>query len=273
MKTIFKSILLILPAMLMTGCLGLHQLTVTPTVTLDKGNFKFVRYVEAEEESIYILGIGGMGAGQAGKNAYSKLVEKAHLKKNQAIANVSYRRNNNMYFPMGFFYTRVTTVVSGWVVEFYDENGSFAQVSDSLDIDDAPILTVDSLTRADGSLAPGNLEGEVDAEQGVTYESDHFCWTTQNPEVDILEVYYDKGNSVIVLSDESYANEKLTIRTVEGDEYVVKATKRAHYVPGVGSVEDGGCKIELKNCDLVFPFSIIHSSDPKKTIVNISLNN
>ena len=110
MKTIFKSILLILPAVLMTGCLGLHQLMVTPTVTLDKGNFKFVRYVEAEEESIYILGIGGMGAGQAGKNAYSKLVEEAHLKKNQAIANGSYRRNNNMYFPMGFFYTRVTTV-------------------------------------------------------------------------------------------------------------------------------------------------------------------
>ena len=270
MKTIFKSILLILPAVLMTGCLGLHQLTVTPTVTLDKGNFKFVRYVEAEEESIYILGIGGMGAGQAGKNAYSKLVEKAHLKKNQAIANVSYRRNNNMYFPMGFFYTKVTTVVSGWVVEFYDENGSFAQVSDSLDIDDAPILTVDSLARADGSLAPGNLEGEVDAEQGVTYESDKYRWTTQNPDVDILKVYYERGNTIIVLSDKSYANKELTIKTVEGDEYVAKAVKRTRYRPGVGSVDGGGCKIKLKNCDLSFPFSIIHPSDTKKTIVDIS---
>lgn len=269
MKTIFKSVLLLLPAALLTGCLGLHQLTVTPAVTLDRGNFKFVRYVEAEEESIYVLGIGGMGEGQAGKNAYGKLVEEAHLKKNQAIANVSYRRNNNMYFPMGIFYTKVTTVVSGWVVEFYDENGSFAQASDSLEVDDAPILSTDTLARADENLVSGNPEVEVDSMQGVTYESDRFCWTTQNEEVDVMEVYFDKGNTIIVLSDNSYANEKLTVRTADGDEYVAKAIKRAHYVPGVGSVDDGGCKIELKNCDLAFPFSVIHPSDPMKTISNI----
>ena len=138
-----------LPTALLTGCLGLHQLTVLPTVTLDKGNFKFLRYVEAEEESNYILGIGGMGAGQAEKNAYSKLVEKARLAKNQAIANVSYRRNNKLYFPFGIFYAKSTTVVSGWVVEFCDENGCFSQASDSLEVSDSlPVGLSDSIAVA-----------------------------------------------------------------------------------------------------------------------------
>ena len=243
-----------LPTALLTGCLGLHQLTVLPTVTLDKGNFKFLRYVEAEEESNYILGIGGMGAGQAEKNAYSKLVEKARLAKNQAIANVSYRRNNKLYFPFGIFYAKSTTVVSGWVVEFCDENGCFSQASDSLEVSDS---------------LPVGLSDSIAVAQNVRYESEYFYWTTQNPDVQV-NVFYDHGNTVIELSDESYLGAKLTVRTDDGDEYAAEASKNRTYRPGYGIVEEKGCEIILKNCDLAFPFSIIHHSDSNKTITNIS---
>lgn len=125
MKTIFsvssKTLCHLLLLSLFTACLGTHHLTITPSVSLNQGNFKYVRPVSAKEQSVYILGIGGMSSEQQTANAYNSLINEAWLRPNQAVANVSYRTSIRRYFPFGIFCTEVTTVASGWVVEFLPE--------------------------------------------------------------------------------------------------------------------------------------------------------
>ena len=115
---------LMLFVLIMNSCAGLHQLVPQSSVSLDRGNFKYVKFVEAEETSIYVFGIGGMSRKARNTNAYNKLVEKAELTSNQAIANVSIRRNTHLYFPVGIVVTSVTTIASGWVIEFEGEADS-----------------------------------------------------------------------------------------------------------------------------------------------------
>ena len=103
-----------------TACFGVHNLTVLPSASLDRGNFKYIKYVEGRESSVYVLGIGGMSAAARTHNAYNVMCEKAQLGPNQAIANVSARENTHLYFPFGAIVTSRTTIVSGWVVEFDD---------------------------------------------------------------------------------------------------------------------------------------------------------
>lgn len=118
-KAYLKSLLGIIIATT-TSCAGLHSVTALPSVSLDRGNFKYVRHLEEKEETTFILGIGGMSKKAREENAYNKMVEKADLLPNQAIANVSFRKNVSLFFPMGFFVTKVNTIVSGDVVEFMD---------------------------------------------------------------------------------------------------------------------------------------------------------
>lgn len=102
------------------GCAGMHSVTALPSATLDRGNFKYVRPVEATESAVYVFGIGGMSGRAREENAYNKMMEEANLGPNQTIVNVSFRKNTHLYFPLGVFCTSVTTRVSGWVVEFLD---------------------------------------------------------------------------------------------------------------------------------------------------------
>lgn len=150
MKTIFsvssKILCHLLLLSLFTACLGTHHLTITPSVSLNQGNFKYVRPVSAKEQSVYILGIGGMSSEQQTANAYNSLINEAGLRPNQAVANVSYRTSARRYFPFGIFYTVVTTVASGWVVEFLPEHpNGVAQASqgekkDSIVHSDPPLM-------------------------------------------------------------------------------------------------------------------------------------
>ena len=63
-----------------------------------------------------------MSSSQQTANAYNTLINEAWLRPNQAVANVSYRTSVRRYFPFGIFCTEVTTVASGWVVEFLPEH-------------------------------------------------------------------------------------------------------------------------------------------------------
>lgn len=115
-----KFILLTVCTFILSGCAGFHQLQTTPSVSLDRANFKMIRQVEGTETSVYILGIGGMSPWARNNNAINKMIKKAELKDNQAIAYISTRTNSHFYFPFGLIASSVTTVATGWVVEFTD---------------------------------------------------------------------------------------------------------------------------------------------------------
>ena len=71
------------------------------------------------------------------------MVKKAQLQPNQAIVNVSLRTNRHLYFPFGAIVTSVTTIASGWVVEFTDgENAStnnFGTNNNNVSVTNTPI--------------------------------------------------------------------------------------------------------------------------------------
>lgn len=118
---------------LFVGCAGIHNLQTTPSVSLNQGNFRMIRPVQAEEKAVYVFGIGGMSKDAKQGNAMDKLFKQANLEQNQAIAFINTRKNTHLYFPLGAIVTTVTTVASGWVVEFAGPDGKFSEGAESVE--------------------------------------------------------------------------------------------------------------------------------------------
>ncbi len=116
---------------MLVGCAGFHELQTTQTVSINQGNFRMIRPVQAEESSVYIFGIGGLGWNAQTVNAVDKLIYETNLEPNEAIAYISTRKNTAFY--VGGIVTRVNTVASGWVVAFADADGNLPEAPSKME--------------------------------------------------------------------------------------------------------------------------------------------
>lgn len=118
-----RSILLMVTALSMWSCVGLTHITSPNSVSLNQGNFKFVKTVSAETQASYILGIGGF-SDQANVDVIDLLRRKANLAQNQALADIHIKKTTKVW-ALGFYITRILTATAT-VVEFSsDESNNF----------------------------------------------------------------------------------------------------------------------------------------------------
>lgn len=170
MKSILSGLSLCLSGLFLTSCFGAHNLTITPSVSLERANYKYIGTVSAEQGAVYVLGIGGMRQEQMEYNAYSKMVEKANLKPNQAIANISYKTSKRLYFPFGFFCAKVTTVVSGTIVEFLPEGTDIKKENRPL-----PALIERESKKTQLDSAKNQIQSEVANVLRIQYHQEDAC--------------------------------------------------------------------------------------------------
>lgn len=129
MKKIF---LMMVAAMTLWSCGGLTYITSPNSVSLNQGNFKFVRTVSAETQASYILGIGGL-SDQANDDVIELLRQKANLSQNQALADIHIKTTTKIW-ALGFYTTRTLTA-SAMVVEFSsDESNNFLSQENHKDL-------------------------------------------------------------------------------------------------------------------------------------------
>lgn len=105
-------------AILLCSCGGLTHITTPNSVSLNQGNFKFVRVVSAETQAYYILGIGGLSA-TATEDVVELLRQEANLAHNQALADIHIKKTTKVWF-LGFYITRTLTATAT-VVEFSND--------------------------------------------------------------------------------------------------------------------------------------------------------
>lgn len=113
-----KLLLMLFSAILLTSCAGLTYISTPQNVALNTNNFKYIKSVSAETEAIYVFGIGGMSP-SANADVIEKLIEEAHLKPNQALADIRIKTTNKCI--LGIIITRTLTA-SATVVEFFGPN-------------------------------------------------------------------------------------------------------------------------------------------------------
>ena len=118
LSTMKKIILMMFAAILLCSCGGLTHITTPNSVSLNQGNFKFVRVVSAETQASYILGIGGFSA-TATEDVVELLRQEANLAHNQALADIHIKKTTMVWF-LGFYITRTLTATAT-VVEFSND--------------------------------------------------------------------------------------------------------------------------------------------------------
>lgn len=84
-------------------------------VVLSQNNFTVLNTVEASVSQVYVLGIGGLSKKTLKQNAVLEMTKKANLTGSQALINVNVYSRIDM---ATIFYSRVTYIASGQVVEF-----------------------------------------------------------------------------------------------------------------------------------------------------------
>ncbi|MBR5533085.1 MAG: hypothetical protein IKU59_07265 [Bacteroidales bacterium] len=116
MKKILLAVIAISVTLLFSSCVGLTNITAPQTVALNQGNFRFVKSVNAEIKATYVFGMGGFRDG-ATADVVEKLIEKANLQPNQALADIRVKTTKKIY--LGIVVKRTLTAAAS-VVEFCD---------------------------------------------------------------------------------------------------------------------------------------------------------
>ena len=113
-----KLLVMLFSAILLSSCAGITYVSTPQTVALNSNNFKFIKPVSAETTATYVFGIGGMSP-RANEDVVKKLIEEAHLKPYQALADIRIKTTNKCF--LGLIITRTLTA-SATVVEFIGTN-------------------------------------------------------------------------------------------------------------------------------------------------------
>ena len=132
-----KLILTLCSAILLTSCAGLMQITTPQTVALNDGNFRFIKSVSASTKATYVIGIGGL-SNQANEDVIEKLITKAELRPNQALADIRIQTMNKCF--LGFLVVTRTTKASATVVEFLPSREIPFAIDTTKSIDVTPII-------------------------------------------------------------------------------------------------------------------------------------
>lgn len=110
-----------------SGCTAYSVIPAANTpqthVIIKDGNFRYVKKVQGEWSSTYVLGIGGMSNQSLANNSIAKMYENARLKDGQTIINMA-THTSIQYLFLGIV-TKETSVTTGYVIEFADnyQNG------------------------------------------------------------------------------------------------------------------------------------------------------
>lgn len=119
-----KSIKVVLVALIATIMVSSCGISYYPTsnvnsnqtdVVLSQNNFKIVKTVSAEENAVYICGIGGLSKAALKANVVAELTKKAGLTGSQALININVKQSGYTYLGI---YSKYTFTAEGTVVEF-----------------------------------------------------------------------------------------------------------------------------------------------------------
>lgn len=126
MKT--RIFVLALCALALVSCAGFTHVTAPQsTINIIGKDVQTERYVEYKLTKTYILGIGGMSAKARNTNIIQKLMQKANLQENEALAYISVSKNVNHFLGI---YARVNFTASGYVVRPTGSKPSGMHISD-----------------------------------------------------------------------------------------------------------------------------------------------
>jgi hypothetical protein len=99
--------------LMIAGC-AYHNGIMTNSASLSQNNFKIVKFAKGESNTMYILGIGGLGKDAMVAEAKKNLLENFPLKEGQALANTTVDFKTS-YFLIVF---KNTVTMTADIVEF-----------------------------------------------------------------------------------------------------------------------------------------------------------
>ena len=121
-------------ALLLSNCTTIHSipLAIPPqtNVILKENNYRMIKKVTGEWSASYILGLGGTSRETLANNSLAIMIENAQLKDNQAIISTTTAASTTyILYP---FFTEITSVSTGYVIEFVDSNHTTASMTNPI---------------------------------------------------------------------------------------------------------------------------------------------
>ena len=115
-KSILKSTLVVISAILLTSCSAGHSGYMANSASLSSANFSYIKQnIKGEATATYILGIGGLAKETLVNDAKQNMLAENPLKNNQTLANLTVNFKTSHY--LGLYATAKCTVTAD-IVEF-----------------------------------------------------------------------------------------------------------------------------------------------------------